>query len=56
MHCDIYIYATLTNEMRTFQINISFQYLTSSTYFELSWEWTLKVWNMQKTSKIEKLI
>jgi len=50
-----YNYATWTNEMCSFQINISIQFLPSSTCFKLSWEWTLKVWNMQKMSKIEKL-
>ena len=57
LHCELwYNYATWTNEMRTFQINTLIQFFNfwHLPRFELSWEWTHEVWNVQRTSKIEK--
>jgi hypothetical protein len=57
LHCALwYNYAMGTNEMRTFQINtlIQFFYFWHLPRFKSSWEWTHEVWNMQRTSKIEK--
>jgi len=57
LHCALrYNYATWTNEVHTFQINTLIQFLTPSTCFEPSWEWSMRFKTYRQCQKLKNLI